>query len=103
MSKFEQSGPSMCLNVSGNWAPELSQVVSKFEQSRPSMCLNVSGNWVLEISQVVSYEIEPGSLLTGFTSREYVHLHEIEPRFPLTGVTSRDTSIYHDSQGYSLR
>ena len=35
MSKFGQLRPSMCLNVSGNWAPELSQVVSQFEQSRP--------------------------------------------------------------------
>ena len=65
VSQFEQSRLSMCLRVSGNWAPELSHVVSQFEQSRPSMCLEVSGNWVLEISQVVSYEIKPGSLLRG--------------------------------------
>ena len=48
MSKFKHLRPSMCLNVSGNWAPEFLQVVSTFELSRPLMCLNVSGNWVLE-------------------------------------------------------
>ena len=76
---------------------------SKCEQSRPSTCFNVSGNWAPGVSQVVCHEIEPRFPLTGFTSREYVHLHEIEPRFPLSGVTSREYVHFSLFPGVHLR